>query len=135
MKFDYFAKNYLLKKAAAILLIVFGIFKAPAQLNIVFQHLNTSNGLSYIGVNDMCADKKGNLWIATGNGLNMFNGKTTEKYFVSEYPQLQNSNILHVTCDSSNRVWVLAANGYVSMLDEKRQFHRVALYEKNERVG
>ncbi|MGB4845019.1 MAG: two-component regulator propeller domain-containing protein, partial [Ferruginibacter sp.] len=120
-----------LKKAVTILFLVFCYANAVAQQGIAFQHLNTSNGLSYLGVNDMCVDKKGNLWIATGNGLNMFNGKTVDRYFASEYPQLQNSNVIHVTCDSGNRVWVLTANGNVTMLDEKRQMHRVALYEKN----
>lgn len=108
------------------------IIVCKAQSNIVFQHLNTGNGLSYLGVNDMCTDNKGNLWIATGNGLNMFNGKTTEKYLSSEYPQLQSSNIIHVTCDGDNRIWVLTANGYVTMLDEKRQLHRIRLYEQNK---
>jgi ligand-binding sensor domain-containing protein len=83
---------------------------------------------------DMCTDEKGNLWIATGNGLNIFNGKTVEKYFASEHPELQNSNVIHVTRDSSKRVWVLTANGNVTMFDEKRQLHRVGLYEKNEFV-
>ena len=129
MKFDYFAKNFLLKKAAAILLIIFGILQAPAQSNIVFQHLNTSNGLSYIGVNGMSTDKKGNLWIATGNGLNMFNGKTVEKYFVAEHPELQTNDVIHVTCDAYNRVWVLTWSGNITMIDEKRQFHRVGLYD------
>ena len=79
----------------------------------------------------MCTDKKGNLWIATGNGLNKFNGKTVDKYFASEYPQLQNNNIIHVTCDSSDRIWVLTNGGYVTMLDEKRQLHKVGLYTTN----
>ncbi|MBL0357175.1 MAG: hypothetical protein IPP72_09935 [Chitinophagaceae bacterium] len=79
----------------------------------------------------MCTDQKGNLWLATGNGLNMFSGRSVEKYYASEYPQLKSSNILHVTCDSSNRIWVLSAGGNVTMLDERRQLHRVGLYEKN----
>lgn len=99
---------------------------------ISFQHLNTTNGLSYLGVNDMCIDKKGNLWISTGNGLNMFNGKTVEKYFASEYPQLVSNNIIHVTCDSSNRIWALTGGGNVCMIDEQRQFHRVGLYKENK---
>lgn len=64
----------------------------------------------------------------------MFNGKTVEKYFVAEYPQLQNNNIIYVTCDSSNRIWVLSAGGNVTMFDEKRQVHRVAVYENNKIV-
>ncbi|GAB2835639.1 sensor histidine kinase [Ferruginibacter profundus] len=105
-----------------------------AQSGIAFQHLNTSNGLSYLGVNTMCVDTKGNLWVGTGNGLNMFNGKTVEKYFATEYPQLQNNNIVQVICDSSNRVWVLTTGGNVVMFDERRQLHRVALYENNSYI-
>lgn len=82
----------------------------------------------------MCTDQKGNLWLATGNGLNMFSGKTVEKYYASEYPQLRSSNIIHVTCDSSNRIWVLTAGGNVTMLDERRKMHRVGLYQNKEFV-
>jgi hypothetical protein len=57
----------------------------------------------------------------------MFNGRTTEKYYASEYPQLQSSNITAVTCDKNNRIWIIADGGYVSMLDEKRKLHRVSL--------
>jgi len=127
--------NYLVRFLKKIIITVaFGCYAAiaAAQPGIAFQHLNTSNGLSYLGVNNMCVDKKGNAWIATGNGLNMFNGKDVEKYFVSEYPQLQNNNIVYVTCDNNNRIWVLTAGGNVSMLDEQRQMHRIALYEKND---
>ncbi|MCX6265968.1 MAG: hypothetical protein NTW16_01225 [Bacteroidetes bacterium] len=103
--------------------------KADHFSNISFLHLTTINGLSYSGVKDICTDHSGNLWIATGNGLNMFNGKTVDKYFAAEYPQLQNSNVIHVTCDSSNSIWVLTAGGNVTMLDGKRQMHRIALYK------
>jgi ligand-binding sensor domain-containing protein/putative methionine-R-sulfoxide reductase with GAF domain len=100
-----------------------------AQTGLNFQHLNTPNGLSYTGANGLCTDKKGNLWIATGNGLNMFNGRTVEKYFATDHPQLHNSAIVDVVCDEKNRVWVLTYGGGVTMIDEKRQFHRIAIYE------
>jgi len=121
-----------LKKVITILLICICCKSMCAQKGIAFQHLNTSNGLSYSGVNDMCVDKKGNVWISTGNGLNMFNGKTVDKYFVGEYPQLHSNNIIHVTCDSGNRIWILTADGHVSMLDEKRQVHHFGLYNNHE---
>ena len=82
----------------------------------------------------MCADQRGNIWIATGYGVNMFNGKTTEKYFASEHPELGSSNILQVLCDNNNRVWVLTATGNVTILDENRQFHRVTLYDSSKFV-
>jgi ligand-binding sensor domain-containing protein/putative methionine-R-sulfoxide reductase with GAF domain/anti-sigma regulatory factor (Ser/Thr protein kinase) len=123
-----------LRKVVIILLLVFSSSATYSQSNIIFHHLNTANGLSYLGVNDICTDQKGNLWIATGNGLNMFTGKTTDKYFASEYPQLQSSNIAQVVCDSSNRIWVLTQGGYLTLLDEKRQLHRVSIYDEGKPV-
>ena len=118
------------KTAITICLTVLFSCRLAAQADIVFQHLNTANGLSYIGVTALCTDKKGNLWIGTGNGLNMFIGKSVEKYFASEYPALQNSNVVHLTCDRFNRIWILTAGGHVTMLDEKRQMHRVAIHNQ-----
>jgi ligand-binding sensor domain-containing protein len=87
-------------KRIIVIAFAFGIWGTLlSQTNPVFYNLNTTNGLSYIGVNDICVGQKGNLWIATGNGLNMFNGRTTEKYYASEYPQLESSNIFSVACD------------------------------------
>ncbi|NOT51317.1 MAG: histidine kinase [Chitinophagaceae bacterium] len=123
-----------MQKAVYIIILIFCGAAAIAQQGFSFQRLSTVNGLSYIGINDMCTDQKGNLWIATGNGLNMFNGKTVDKYYASGYPQLQNSDVIHVTCDRRNRIWVLTAGGNVTMLDEKRQLRRAGLYIKNEFV-
>jgi len=121
-----------MQRAVYILFLMLCHITATAQQGITFQRLSTVNGLSYIGIYDMCTDQKGNLWIATGNGLNMFNGKTVDKYYASGYPQLQNSDVMHVTCDGGNRIWALTAGGNVTMLDEKRQLHRAGLYINNQ---
>jgi ligand-binding sensor domain-containing protein/putative methionine-R-sulfoxide reductase with GAF domain len=122
-------------KRSIVIAFAFGIGGTLlSQTNPVFYNLNTTNGLSYIGVNDICVGQKGNLWIATGNGLNMFNGRTTEKYYASEYPQLESSNIFSVACDRNNRIWMTTAAGYVSMLDEKRKMHRVSLRRNGVRL-
>ncbi|HEU5164321.1 MAG TPA: GAF domain-containing protein [Chitinophagaceae bacterium] len=122
-------------KRNVIILFMLGVWShLMAQTNHVFYNLNTSNGLSYIGISDICVDLKGNLWIGTGNGLNKFNGRTTEKYYASEYPQLESSNILAVTCDRNDRIWMITAVGNVSMLDEKRKMHRVSLRRNGERL-
>ena len=105
---------------------------SSAQHSLNFQHLNTSNGLSYIGSHNTCVDKKGNLWIATGNGLNVSNGRTVEKYFATDHPQLHNSAIVQVECDDKDRIWVLTYGGGVTMVDEQRQFHRIAIYEGHQ---
>ena len=121
----------MMKRSIIILFLCCFLKNISAQPGLSFQHLNTSNGLSYIGATNMCADQRGNIWIATGYGLNMFNGKTTEKYFASEHPELGSSNILQVLCDNNNRIWVLTVTGNVTVLDESRQLHRVTLYDSS----
>ena len=123
-----------LRKSAIILIFSLICRELLSQINPVFYTLNTSNGLSYIGVSDICVDKKGNLWIATGNGLNVFNGRTTEKYFASEYPQLESSNILSISCDKHNRIWVITAGNHVTMLDENRKLHKIVLLRDKKPV-
>ncbi len=102
--------------------------------NIFFSQLNTSHGLSDNYIQDMCMDKMGNLWIATGDGLNMFNGKTVTKYYKAEYPQFVTDQGRLVVCDESNRVWALSQNGYVTLIDEKRKIHRVTMLENDKPV-
>jgi ligand-binding sensor domain-containing protein/putative methionine-R-sulfoxide reductase with GAF domain len=106
----------------------------PTTSSIAFYQLNAANGLSYNYVNGLCIDKSGFLWIATGNGLNMFNGTTVTRFYSNEYPQLRSSVIRHIVCDEKNRLWILTENGNVTLLDEQRQFHKISLHLKGEPV-
>lgn len=103
------------------------------QAGILFYQLNTSHGLSDNYIHDMCVDKSGNLWIASGEGLNMFNGKTVTKFFKEEYPELQTDFTRQVLCDDNNRIWVMDQEGFVTMIDENRKFHKIGLYQ-NEKL-
>lgn len=102
------------------------------QSNILFYQLTTAEGLSDNYINDLTVDKNGVLWIATGEGLNSFNGKNVAKFFKEEYPQLQSDNIGQVVCDDNNRIWVLSADGNVTIIDEERRFHHIGLYKNNK---
>lgn len=82
----------------------------------------------------MCVDHKGYLWISTGNGLNCFNGKSVEHFFATEHSPMINSNVMHVTCDSSNQIWLMTLGGHVSMIDDKRQFHSVAVFKNGQKA-
>jgi putative methionine-R-sulfoxide reductase with GAF domain len=79
-------------------------------------------------------DKSGNLWIATGEGLNMFNGKNVTKFFRSEYPQFESDQGRQVVCDQRNRIWALSMSGFVTLIDEQRNVHRVSLLDKDKSI-
>ena len=104
------------------------------RASILFYQLTTAQGLSDNYVNSLAVDKNGNLWIATGEGLNMFNGKTVTRYFHSEYPALQNDYHRQVICDELNRIWLLTQDGNVTMIDENRVFHHVGLYDDGKSI-
>ncbi len=56
---------------------VFSLFANPLNAQspgYKFENLNVEHGLSNNSVNDIIQDKNGFLWIATGNGLNKFDG-------------------------------------------------------------
>lgn len=117
-----------------ILIILLYIADVRAQSSIVFYNFGVGNGLSYNNVNHTCVDKRGHLWVATDRGLNRFNGQRVDKYFVEDYPQMMNSYVVFVTCDSANRIWILTDGGHVSMLDEKGILHRLGLYTGDQFV-
>ncbi|HEV8284564.1 MAG TPA: histidine kinase [Chitinophagaceae bacterium] len=95
--------------------------------NILFYQLNASHGLSDNYISDLCTDKNGCLWVVTGDGLNMFNGKKVTRFFKQEYPQLKSDNYKQVICDENNRIWVMSYWGDVTLIDENRRFHQVSL--------
>jgi PAS domain S-box-containing protein len=47
---------------------------------IVFDHLNTEDGLSYPGINDIIQDDVGFMWFATSEGLNRYDGLRFKVY-------------------------------------------------------
>lgn len=79
-------------------------------------------------------DKKGFLWIGTVSGLNVYDGYTVTSYKRNTQPEMASNNIIHLTCDSRNRVWLGTPDG-VTWLDENRKFHRVILQDTITRFG
>lgn len=82
----------------------------------------------------MIIDRKGFLWIGTTNGLNVYDGYSVVTYRREEQSQMPSNNIIHLTCDSRNRVWLGSTDG-VTWVDERRNFHRVVLNDSISEFG
>jgi len=82
----------------------------------------------------MAIDKNGFLWVGTFNGLNLYDGYGVTTYTREDFPELASNNIIHITCDSRNRLWLASLEG-VSWLDEKRKIHRVLLQDTISKFG
>jgi ligand-binding sensor domain-containing protein/putative methionine-R-sulfoxide reductase with GAF domain/anti-sigma regulatory factor (Ser/Thr protein kinase) len=114
------------RQISFIILFCFFVFNKTGAQSISFSHLNTSNGLSDNNVRSMAVDKSGFLWIGTAGGLNLFDGYAITGFLKEQHPAMASNNVIHLTCDSRNRIWMGSPEG-ITWLDENRDFHRVIL--------
>lgn len=119
---------------------LFAIIHAQEK-NYIFNKLNTENGLSSNIVNDFLQDTHGFIWIATGNGLNRFDGKHVRQY--THTPNLPTSIIdneiwtLHL--DSHGQLWIGTETGLSKYRPETDDFKNFIFSHKqvsirNERI-
>ncbi|MDX2127508.1 MAG: two-component regulator propeller domain-containing protein [Chloroherpetonaceae bacterium] len=105
----------------------------PIPENADFSSLTSADGLSNSGVNKIIQDGTGFIWIATGDGLNRYDGYRF-KVFINlpnDSTSLSDSDISSLYVDQSNRFWVGTRNGLNLYLDRKEQFLRIKLpFEK-----
>lgn len=112
---------------------LFALMAAKAQ-PVSFTHINTSHGLSDNHVQSVAIDKNGFLWIGTVHGLNVYDGYQVDVFKKENYPQMASNDIIHMTCDSRNRIWTGSYEG-VTWVDEYRNFHRVVLRDSITKFG
>src|SRR5690606_30006762 len=92
---------------------------------ITFFHLDEGDGLSDNAVTAVVTDKNGLLWIGTNQGLNSYDGYVVENFYSKDHPGLVSDGIVRMVCDDRNRIWIQCSEGKLTLLDEKRQFHKV----------
>lgn len=114
-----------------ILIVAFLIVKVQAQPP-AFYHLSTAEGLSDNNVNTAVRDRNGILWIATTEGLNSFDGNRITAYDKYRYPQLAENNVERIVIDDDNRIWLRTNSDYLTMIDEKRNFHRILVGDTSD---
>ncbi len=91
----------------SVLLLAFG-FVAEAQV-LPFRSYSIENGLSESVVNDMMQDSDGYIWIATGYGLNRFDGINFRNYY--EEDGLNDNKIQSLYEDSQGNIWIGTESG------------------------
>ncbi|GLX77538.1 diguanylate cyclase [Thalassotalea insulae] len=107
-------------------LIVFSTSINAVPINIAkdikVKHLTNSDGLSQSFVYDMIEDPEGLIWIATQDGLNIYNGKDFKHYRnnINDANSLADNIVRKLYIDSKHNIWVGTQNGlskYNSKLD------------------
>jgi ligand-binding sensor domain-containing protein len=93
-----------------IVLILSGLtFEAKGQrLQLRFERIGVKEGISVPTIRKVVQDQNGFLWIATGDGLNRYDGSQVKVYrhLPQDSTSLTNSYIRTILIDSKQRLWV-----------------------------
>ncbi|MEI8271832.1 MAG: two-component regulator propeller domain-containing protein, partial [Paludibacter sp.] len=97
----------------AVIIIVFG------RTFTQFSHYSIKEGLSEINVQSILQDKKGQMWFATFDGLNKFNGYTFKTYKTNpgQLSGLENYRIIRIKEDQKGYLWVQTYDDHIYQFD------------------
>ena len=92
-----------------------------AQKEKAYESISIAQGLSQGMILDMLQDEDGFIWVATGGGLNRYDGYTFKVFTNDPYNKnsLSSNNIVKLLEDSKGRIWVGTQNAGVNIYDKK----------------
>ena len=104
--------------------------ETPEQ--ITFSYISINEGLSQSTVFSIDQDKRGNMWFATYDGINKYDGYAFTVYQHNEDDPNSIANDISriVKTDSQGRVWIGTRDG-LSRYDEEKDIFQNFFYEKN----
>lgn len=114
-----------MKKAITIktllLILLITCIHAPAmtQPPHVFTRYTTADGISQKTVNSILQDSKGNMWFATWDGINKFDGYTFKNYkaYLGDFTGLTNNRIDYMAEDKYGYIWLINYDHQVYRFD------------------
>lgn len=125
-----------LKKIAITLFLLYtaGIFYAYSEAwrQINFSYISINEGLSQSTVFSIAQDKLGNMWFATYDGVNKYDGYAFTVYQHDENDPNSIANDISriVMTDSKGHIWIGTRDG-LSYYDEEKDKFQNFFYEKN----
>lgn len=100
--------NYCKNISARIVFLILTFCSATGHSqDLEFQHLSTRQGLSQANVWDIVQDDYGFIWIATEDGLNIYDGYsfTVHRNNPLDSTSISNSNVRCITEDRAGNLW------------------------------
>lgn len=110
----------------SILLLTFCMTTAHADIvnDEVFHFVTKEDGLSGESVSRIMPDHQGRMWIATSDGVSLYNGKRMVTYKMSRdgsYP-----NYVYDICESEDRtIYVATGKGIYEKRTDDKDFHQI----------
>ena len=106
----------MLRDAILLKLLTWGLF---TTLGAQFEHLSLEQGLSQSTVKCILQDRKGYLWLGTGDGLNKYDGYnfTIYRNLYNDDNSISDDNICAIAEDRSGALWVGTVKGGLNRFD------------------
>lgn len=84
-----------------------------AATGISFSRITVDKGLSNNYVGTICQDIRGNIWLGTNDGINLYNGYNVVvfKHIPGDESSLPSNIINYLYRDRQDRIWACTANG------------------------
>ncbi len=105
-----------MKKVSFLIFLFAGLSLQATAQTLPFRTYSIENGLSEAVVNNMMQGSEGYIWIATGYGLNRFDGIRFKNYY--EEDGLLNNRIHALYEDTEGTIWVGTGGGVNTMIGD-----------------
>jgi signal transduction histidine kinase/ligand-binding sensor domain-containing protein/CheY-like chemotaxis protein/AraC-like DNA-binding protein len=129
MPLIYPRKRYIALPMIARILLIYIACLCPwatHSQSLIFNHLKMAQGLSHASVNAIYQDEFNQIWIATRDGLNRYDGYRMETFrpAIDDVNGIFGNNIPRVTGDKKGRIYIQCMAGLVAY-DLKKQTFQV----------
>src|SRR6476659_1781138 len=113
-----FIKSILMRvkfRLSLTLLLLSSLVAAADPSDLFFvQHYDNRNGLSNSSINHIFKDANNILWVATWDGLNMYDGTSFHVFNYSkenDFKSIGSNVIQYITEDKSGNIWISTIEG------------------------
>lgn len=113
----------MMKKILYLILGLIGVLSVKAQPDCFFTHYSSEDGLSQNTVMSILQDRKGNIWLATWDGINKFNGYSfkTYKARLDNRIVLSHNRIDHMLEDKYGFLWLQTYDNHAYRFDSRTE--------------
>lgn len=131
----------LTRKRQLLMGTTLGVAVLDFDKNTVASYTGTRGGnmpYSSLYVNHVIEDHRGLWWIATRDGVNVYDVKNDQLYFIGAAEGLRNAVVLGVACSGNESVWASTAGGICHIVVEKNDTgteYMYSIYNYTEHDG
>ncbi len=124
-----------LKISQLLVLVVLFSFKLPAEdhsnvKNLSLEHISIKEGLSQGTVNSILASRSGFVWLATDNGINIYDGHTIKR-LSGPNKSFIDVSVYSIKQDSQGGVWINVDDGLYRFQPENNQYQHIFRNDDN----